>query len=311
MEKVFLTGHGIIIRKIFCLVKGFRTVNSRYLCTLNLVKPKTDIADFNRFNQSDDEGVQRRFLTDDDIIPHEKYSHTTLDYDFALLRLPEPFEEPALVQLNQDSATPAANSNPRVIGWGRTEYNGDPSPVQKYADLTYVEQDECLRQFGNQYITDQMLCAYSEGTDACQGDSGGPLIVMNDKGDDVQIGVVSWGSGCASKYPGVYSRVHTAIDWINQKVCQGEAALAPQDCVGDTLASLSDGDSTAATPPTTSTGRSKATPSSSTCQDSTTFKAKRSNKEITCSYVAKSKLARCKMYSDNCPVTCGTCAGSE
>jgi Trypsin len=270
----------------------------------------TDIADFNRFNQSDDEGVQRRFLTDDDVIAHEKFSHTSLDFDFALIRLPEPFEKPEVVKLNQDSATPTANSSPRVIGWGRTEYNGSPSPVQKYADLKYVEQEECLRQFGNQYITDQMLCAYSEGTDACQGDSGGPLVVMNDNGDDVQVGVVSWGSGCASKYPGVYSRVHTAIDWINQKVCQGESALAPQDCVGDTLASLSAAGSSAVTSPTTSTSRTNSNPSSS-CKDSETFKAKRSSKELTCSYVARSKLSRCKMYSDDCPVTCGTCAGSE
>ena len=57
------------------------------------------------------------------------------------------------------------------------------------------------------------------GTDSCQGDSGGPII--STIGDQpVQVGVVSWGEGCARPgKPGVYSRVSGAYDWIAETAC--------------------------------------------------------------------------------------------
>ena len=43
-----------------------------------------------------------------------------------------------------------------------------------------------------------------------QGDSGGPLFV-----NGVQVGVTSYGNGCADpNYAGVYARVTTYLDWI-------------------------------------------------------------------------------------------------
>jgi hypothetical protein len=57
------------------------------------------------------------------------------------------------------------------------------------------------------------------GKDSCQGDSGGPIIKKNG-GGDVQVGVVSWGIGCAlDEFPGVYSKVSEVSGWIESVVC--------------------------------------------------------------------------------------------
>lgn len=54
---------------------------------------------------------------------------------------------------------------------------------------------------------------------ACIGDSGGALVIEynpNDASTAVQLGVVSWGAGCADKsYPGVYASVAMVRDWID------------------------------------------------------------------------------------------------
>lgn len=69
-------------------------------------------------------------------------------------------------------------------------------------------------------VSDTTICAgdMAGGKDACQGDSGGPLFVTSE-GRYVQIGIVSWGEGCARpKLPTIYTRVASHADWIKKAV---------------------------------------------------------------------------------------------
>nr|CAD7265881.1 unnamed protein product [Timema shepardi] len=70
-----------------------------------------------------------------------------------------------------------------VIGWGVTE-KGSVSDLLKDTTVDVVEEQICeeFPQFrGVQYISKNMICAVTEGTDSAPDDSGGTLVVLKDK----------------------------------------------------------------------------------------------------------------------------------
>jgi secreted trypsin-like serine protease len=62
---------------------------------------------------------------------------------------------------------------------------------------------------GEIIATDEICAGYtSGGVDTCQGDSGRPMFRADSAGAWVQVGIVSWGDGCARpNKPGVYTQV--------------------------------------------------------------------------------------------------------
>lgn len=88
------------------------------------------------------------------------------------------------------------------------------------AIVTEVPLNECRKRYeGIQMIDETQLCAHDiiNRSDACQGDSGSSLQVKHF--DDFHIvGVTSFGVGCGSDIPAVYTRVSRFVHWISQIV---------------------------------------------------------------------------------------------
>jgi secreted trypsin-like serine protease len=91
-----------------------------------------------------------------------------------------------------------------TMGYGVDE-SQSKSDVLKQTTLEYVPNDKCKAQGLWELLKDDMICASGQGErDSCQGDSGGPLIWEKNNYEDLQVGIVSWGVGCADPmYPGV------------------------------------------------------------------------------------------------------------
>ena len=121
------------------------------------------------------------------------------------------------VRLAWDPLGYVVGDDAKVIGFGTTG-SGMLSSTLLEGTVPLVSYESCTSAESYPYTPGQMnvlvsnLCAgLSEGgVDACQGDSGGPLL-QNNK----QIGIVSWGEGCAlkAKY-GVYQRIDAVHGFI-------------------------------------------------------------------------------------------------
>ncbi|HEY5714980.1 MAG TPA: trypsin-like serine protease [Psychromonas sp.] len=159
---------------------------------------------------------------------HPGYNSATQVNDIALLKLVSAVDTPSLitpVNLDITKSAVANQENVTALGWGSTvAYAPDqmviPDPdypnILNYVEIPLMTDTMCSSVLGSNY-TAEMICAGLQdgGKDSCQGDSGGPLVIKQD-GSWQQIGIVSWGNGCAaSGYPGVYTRLALYEEWVN------------------------------------------------------------------------------------------------
>ncbi|GAB6027067.1 hypothetical protein CHUAL_013793 [Chamberlinius hualienensis] len=158
-----------------------------------------------------------------EIISHENYIPNRSGlYDIALVRLASPLTLNSSISPICLSSIPSENyvgQKAIVTGWGVVDKKNEiVSNYLQAASVHIIPIKDCIRTYrkAKKKVTDNNICAGgTDGKDACQGDSGSPLVVeVNEK--HTVIGIVSWGIGCAGKYPGVYTNVYYYLPWIKQ-----------------------------------------------------------------------------------------------
>uniref|UniRef100_A0A8C2IEZ4 Zgc:171592 n=1 Tax=Cyprinus carpio TaxID=7962 RepID=A0A8C2IEZ4_CYPCA len=185
------------------------------------------------------------------VITHPLYSSTTINNDIALLKLSSPVTltpriSPVCLAPSALSILPGTRCF--TTGWGRTATTSKSSVKQKYTEritthlLTVQDNVSCfllvlaspliLQQtgvpiispalckqiWGQNTITDAMICAGASGSSSCQGDSGGPLVCER-SGVWSLVGSVSWGiNTCDTRFPGVYARISQLRSWIDTTI---------------------------------------------------------------------------------------------
>jgi secreted trypsin-like serine protease len=102
----------------------------------------------------------------------------------------------------------------------RYELTPDPLMEARVPIVSKQQCDQWLVARKERETTLYEICAgYEEGgTDSCQGDSGGPMVAdISGTQQYEQIGITSWGLGCADvRSPGVYARVAAELKFIKE-----------------------------------------------------------------------------------------------
>ncbi|MFG1804561.1 S1 family peptidase [Micromonospora carbonacea] len=128
--------------------------------------------------------------------------------DWALIRLATPVTGLATLPIATSGAYDSGTFT--VAGWGAAREGGAQQRYLLKATVPFVSDSVCNANYGGDIIPAEEICAgyASGGTDTCQGDSGGPMFRRDASNAWIQVGIVSWGNGCARpNYPGVYTQV--------------------------------------------------------------------------------------------------------
>jgi secreted trypsin-like serine protease len=167
------------------------------------------------------------------VVTNPDYARSTAVNDVAVLTLAEPATGVAILRpINSEEARAltAPGAPMRVAGWGNTSTSEKAFPEAfRVGRLVAFPDASCgkgeqftikgvtFNGFKNDANATIMICAAGAtdaGTviDSCQGDSGGPLIAGEGASARL-VGVVSWGEACASRFPGVYTRIASMYDF--------------------------------------------------------------------------------------------------
>jgi secreted trypsin-like serine protease len=194
---------------------------------------------------------KRTVLTSLELHVHQNYNRRNFRHDVALIKIPKlkrfTRNQQAICLPREVNTTNIIKDGNEMyaVGWGRT------TPLKPYELSNELDGSKDLKQVklpfkANKFCDDNVknktakaskkykdiwyfnsttqFCAgdVTGQKDTCHGDSGGPGMVLNlhpvsGKWRWFQVGVVSWGYGCAQKGEGgYYTKVSAYVDWIDK-----------------------------------------------------------------------------------------------
>lgn len=145
---------------------------------------------------------------------HPDYDPLGHGFDAAALTLAGQVANPNVepIELVAVGSRVRPGTRSQVAGWGHQVFNvpGSTSDRLRAASLRITNPEAFRTAYGGTGVRvtkPSTLCAWARGRDACQGDSGGPIVVRTARGP-VQVGITSFGVGCAiGRIPGVSTRL--------------------------------------------------------------------------------------------------------
>lgn len=186
---------------------------------------------------------------------HPAYDHVSEEayHDIALLELATELDAPPVSLFTEDPEV-LGTASATVVGWGATEFTTPRRAVYPdalhHAMVPLVPRAICNGPDSyDGYVGEGQLCAgfVEGGVDSCIGDSGGPLFI--DDGEGVQqVGVVSYGRGCAEPfYYGIYTGIPSYLGWIADYVELSDTSAVDTSVAQQPRGPSSPGTSTATT----------------------------------------------------------------
>jgi secreted trypsin-like serine protease len=146
--------------------------------------------------------------------------------DWALIKLQSPITDSRVATLPTATNTSFNSGTFTVAGWGAATEGGGQQRFLLKAQVPFVSDAQCQAAGGSYsgLIAAEEICAgnlANGGVDTCQGDSGGPMFRRDNNNAWIQVGIVSWGEGCARPgKPGVYTEVSTFAQNIADAAAQ-------------------------------------------------------------------------------------------
>jgi secreted trypsin-like serine protease len=132
---------------------------------------------------------------------------TSTGGDWALIKLASPITGAATLPIATTTAYDSGTFT--IIGWGSTTEGGAQQRYLLKATVPFVSDSSCTSSYPSLKPAVEICAGLPQGgVDTCQGDSGGPMVRRDNNNAWIQVGIVSWGEGCARpNKPGVYSQV--------------------------------------------------------------------------------------------------------